>query len=196
MVELGFSHIAARFIGGNRHALFGEDLDQGMNRRHAAEIDHGAGPIEHHRLDWKAHVSVLISEKIVDHLFGNAKPGGSACAAGDDDEAHVRLRRVDQMGALAGHRIDTRPAFQHRRRETPGRAGKFIQYVVLGGRRREGAGEMVIVMAVAHHQAAIAPLRHDQMDTIFKVAGLLGAKSTFQSARLGHIRIAAIARPG
>ena len=57
MVDLGLAHVAARFRDRKRHAILSEDLDQGMNRRHAAEIDHGARPIQHHRLDGKCHAA-------------------------------------------------------------------------------------------------------------------------------------------
>jgi hypothetical protein len=55
MIELGPAHVAARLLGRERKPLFGKHLDQRLHGRHAAKVDHGAGPVEHHRFDRKTH---------------------------------------------------------------------------------------------------------------------------------------------
>jgi len=48
---LGHAHLAAGGGGGQSDALGGEGVDQRLDRRSAAEIHHGAGPVEHDGLD-------------------------------------------------------------------------------------------------------------------------------------------------
>ena len=51
MVALGPAHVGARLGRRDGDPLAGERGDQRVDRRHAAEVDHGSGPVEHHRFD-------------------------------------------------------------------------------------------------------------------------------------------------
>ena len=57
MIQFGAAHIGAGLGGGERQTLGGKYGDQRLHRRHAAKIDDGAGPIEHHSFYRKAHAS-------------------------------------------------------------------------------------------------------------------------------------------
>ena len=73
-------------------------------------------------------------------------------------------------------------------------AGVFVQdggFRLGGG---EGAGQMVVVMAVADDQAAVRALGRDQVHAVLKAVGALGAQLGGQGLRLRQGRIAAIAR--
>ena len=57
MIVLGFAHIPPCFIRGDRHTLPCKHLYERIYRCSTAEIDHGSGPIKHHRLDGKFHAA-------------------------------------------------------------------------------------------------------------------------------------------
>ena len=139
------------------------------HRRHATEVDHGAGPVEHHRLDRKAHAARLrpsdkespitrsAMPKPVDApvplvTITSRTPGSTACRSG---RCGRRRRRRPRSSAPA-------PAAAPRR----SRAAIFVQDRALGLGRREGRRQLAVVMAVAHHQAAVGALHHDQVHAV------------------------------
>ena len=50
MILLGQAHAGARVVLCDLHTFAGQRLDQRQDRGAAAEIDDGAGPVEHHQL--------------------------------------------------------------------------------------------------------------------------------------------------
>src|ERR1700722_8186762 len=129
-------------------------------------------------------------EQTADDLLANGESCRGTDAAGNQDQTDPGRWRVDQHDAILGDRVGPHPAFANGRRRTADDGSVLLEQKTMDSLVGEWSG--VIVMAIAHHQAAVRPLRNDEMDAVFQILTMLRFQAHAQRARLRQAREPAV----